>query len=421
MTYLLSALLIIVPWYWMPVLDWARAPKEFIIQVVLIAIVMYSIARGRTRVTSSNLPLALLMMWLFLSIAKIGFLEVGIAPVLHSGMEAAVSETFYNANAVNLLLFGMFYFILQSSEIDKNFVVGAMIVSTYLIAVHGLSQYWHELMPMIPKSPTWRVSGVFGNPNDYSQHLAMCLPLFLLMKHKSKWVFMGLTFVAILMAKLLTERSIGAGLIALPFGLAFYVLATQKHAGKIIIGMCVIVMCLYPVCEKKGFASLGNRLHFIDQLGEAQAKSPLSKVYGWGFGNYKQHMAKIIESPDEPVLTFAHNEMLQFYTEAGYIGLVLILLLLANTVRIVYKNIKDHETVVYTTVLIITFVISIFSFPLHIPSSFLVFWIIYAFLMRRDAECCSNLSQTIERRTPLSEEIKNTLSTLSARLKTRTT
>ena len=344
--------------------------------------------RGKTRLAGLNLPLALFMVWCVITVIKVGFSLMTVAPMLFENgkmSDVVLPEMFYNSNILNIGLFAFLYCVIQKNV--KNWaIIYPVIITATLLSIYGIIQVWYDPITQIDRTNPWRVSGLFGNPNDYIQHLAISIPFFLLIKRNIKWLFIILVLTAMVVSKFVLSGSFsfGSGLIALPFGIAFYLYAVKsKWVKRYLYLLLVLTVGLYFFVTNDKYNagtndSFQSRMAFTEMTLKELDRSPLSKWFGWGFGMYKQHVGKVIGGYKGGVLYEAHNEYLQMFTELGYIGLILFGWILIDLCRKIWLCRNNEIVMVFTTSLFIAAQISVVNFPMHIATTGFLIFVIYS-------------------------------------------
>jgi len=386
MTQLFAFLLFLCPWFVnLSVYDWCRTPKEFFCEIVIAVMVVWCVVRRKVSLSGLNLPLAALFVWLIFGLYYAGFLIVPFAPYVVDSSQATTTdiinwEYFVNTNAVNVVLFAFLYCIIQS-EIKPSTICKAIMVSTFLLSVHGIIQHWEWCHGFGGPGHPWRTSGFFGNPNNYNEHLAVALPFFLLMKHRWKWVCITLCIIAISLARFWTSYSLGAGFVALPIAGLFYLWMIKSRWLRYYIWVSLLlIIVLYPIYKEPTFQSLIMRQEFIEITVNKYNEIAANRSIGWGFGMYKQVVGKV--QYEHGSLGAAHNDFLQAFVEFGKIGMVLLLIIIGDIIRKVWLHRLNKKIIVYATVLLVAAQISMVSFLCHIAPTMLYIFTAYALLQR---------------------------------------
>ncbi|MBU0548574.1 MAG: O-antigen ligase family protein [Candidatus Omnitrophica bacterium] len=218
-----------------------------------------------------------------------------------------------------------------------------------------------------------RVFFPFVTPGILAGYLAMITPLILLYKRRA-WLS-----IPLLCALLLTE-SLGA-FISLFLAALVYVLLKndfKKTRGILLLGLALFIPLVFfmrIVSGKEHLSPLFSVFMRINYWRDTIGIIKMHPLLGVGLGNFNLTCSR-----------YAHNSFLQFWAEAGLLGIAslfwLIYAILANNIKKI-KNIADNkETLIFITCLATFAFHNLWDFSFFLPEVSLIWWAILGLLSK---------------------------------------
>jgi len=351
----------------------------------------------------------------------------GFAMCLPNGMQVGFYRSFL---VCQMFLAYIFFRIVLRILFQKepnfytNFILGFEIFISLTSAIIGLIYLYlgHN------------IKGIFWHPNYLACYLALNIPIILSLflhicqKNKQKFliklilrILLLIIFCILLIALVFcmcrnTLLGALAGIIILLLpALKFLAFRNKKKA--IIIGLCAVFLSLpiaYKLYEAKPLSVIG-RTQIWAVAFKMFTENPVTGVGFGSFGkNYSKYQTNLFSSGFGTIqqrmsadyVSLAYNDFLQFASETGIIGIFIFGLFWFFVLKEVYKAFVTRKTqkrqnnidTEYLTLgmcgAIICFaVISLFYFPTHILSAYLLFCFVLAWLVTANdkQDKCKNL------------------------------
>lgn len=198
-------------------------------------------------------------------------------------------------------------------------------------------------------NPTFRAFGTLGEPNALAATTLFIFP-FAYFKNNTL-TKIGLTLAALLLIVLSGSR---AGLIGLGIEILFIILANAFKRPLIkAVGICLIFIFLsliFPFTEKSGLYE--NRDKIWQTAIQAGLQSP---ILGHGFGNIQDPLHQTALKLDNPIqyitVDSAHNFILDWWIQAGAVGVISILTLLFLSFQSLIRRRKTLEITAFLGIL----------------------------------------------------------------------
>ncbi|MBI3486519.1 O-antigen ligase family protein [Candidatus Daviesbacteria bacterium] len=210
-----------------------------------------------------------------------------------------------------------------------------------------------ELLASLAISPNLnnRAIGTLGEPNALASFLIFLWP-FLLFNAKKSLKIIG----SLLVLGLVILTGSRSGLIGLGIEGIFYLLirlSKLKQNLVVLLSFVLIILSLVlPFLE--GFKVYESRKEIWQTSLTAGAISP---ILGWGFGNTQiaiSQTSKILgNNVQYQFVDSSHNFLLDFWLQAGVVGLVLVILLILQVIQNLIKNKKALEIMALLGVIIV--------------------------------------------------------------------
>ena len=225
----------------------------------------------------------------------------------------------------------------NKGEVNGELISTALIFSTISIAVVGVLQ---KFLPVFYPPSLWndvlngRVTSFYTSPNAVGLYLAPIVPL-VVFKLKECWdkrkKSLFILFLALLGLNLLTiflSFSQG-GWIALMVGAWAAVISLGYKKTAIVLAVLGLLVggLFAPLREAILFKDKGsqNRLRLWEVTGEYLTRNPINFVFGTGIRRFHADIQKpVFEAKEMERIIYPHNIFLNFWTETGLLGLVVI-------------------------------------------------------------------------------------------------
>lgn len=275
--------------------------------------------------------------------------------------------------------------IAQTKVIYRAILAMALLQFVLIILqVLNIDPFFHK----IGHEGTSDVVGLLGSHNQLAAYYAATSVI--LMNFFAPLV--GITVVV----AYLTKCSSAA--IASVVAIIFYALTFGKQYLGWVVALCIIVSCFFVVkSDSSASFALGERVKIwqlsIKQVISGKAAMKVSETVtkivtcnpltGFGLGSF----IMISPSTQEKVMTFgggtnvdkfnhryehAHNDVVEWFFEGGWIGFAILLLVLANILSNFIYTVKTKMLVVIFSSLVAQFVLSIGVYIVHAPVSYLM-------------------------------------------------
>lgn len=303
-------------------LAWGFAAGLPLSKFVALAIWISLILRGKLnifRVTPVSIAMILLWGWLLVSVLAAQNFDVAM------GKFVEISKVFLVALLTVVLVTNRQRFILSMTVIGAS--LGFLGLKFGLFGVMRGGVHF-----------TKGVGGMIGDNNDFALALNMCIPLlvYLAVNLPKQWMRWSAGALIPMTALTVLFTHSRGGFLAL-VAVTLYMLARSKQRvlGAVIVGLAVVIATqlvseeyverLSTIVNYEGDGSAQGRLNAWEASYHMANDYP---IVGVGLDNFTllfKHYA-----PDPEDVHVAHNTYLQILAEAGYIGLILYLLLLAT-------------------------------------------------------------------------------------------
>lgn len=346
-----------MPWVILPIpnlYDMFRIPKSVFFDISCMAIIVYGLWRGIV-FTYRNKYLAALCAWIFFTVFMNWYL-----PILLSTGEGfrfniwTIEHTFHFIFA----LFA-FYFIVSSLISDDYMKLSkAICVSSALISIFGLLQYW-GLSPFGNMGfylTSNKVSAFLDNPNLVGNYLCVSLPFFLYQR-ELKYKLMGVLPLACLLASQSVLSIVISGAVLLLY------LLIEFKGNKRIQFLLLVLLSVILLAFFLNFNYLKQANYDSFRAG-VWAKSfeyfKHNPLFGQGMGIFKTFR---IQYAGE-LWREAHNDWLEMAINIGLVGVFLFILLVINSIRNFKFKVADNPGLPY--------LLSFCSFLLLMTGSFVI-------------------------------------------------
>ncbi|GAB4114415.1 MAG: hypothetical protein Kow00103_08140 [Candidatus Caldatribacteriota bacterium] len=391
--------------------------KELVVEILTLTALMFwglkIVSQERLSFQSSPLNLPIL-----------SFMMIGILSLVWS------SSFFISLKGLLLFLSGplLFFIVINNVKEEKQIYrfLYFLILLGSLFGIYGILQYnGIDFSFWIRNIGRQQVFGLFGNVNYFAEYLIIPLPVaisfFFIFRNKFHKILVFFSIIVMGLSLIFTFTrgsylALGVALIVMFLlflssqGKGF--LKKNKKIFLLIIILIFIISILFivpnPLNQTGTVLSKIKERITLTQLAEdnsfkarlATWKSALIMIkerpwLGLGIGTFKynslRYIAKFLEQGENrsfyPALisTEAHNEYLQFWAEIGIFGLLIFIWIIVSYFKYCLKMIKKIEDEAAQGILIgmigavvAILVDSIFGFPLHLPASVSLFWLIIA-------------------------------------------
>ena len=302
-------------------LAWGFAASLPLSKFVALAIWLSLILRGKInilRVTPVSIAMILLWGWLFVSVLAAQNVDIALSKFTD------ISKVFLVALLSVVLVTSRERFILSIAAIGISLGFLGLKFGMFGILRGGVHF-------------TKGVGGMIGDNNDFALALNMCIPLlvYLAVSLPKRWMRWGVGSLIPMTAMTVVFTHSRGGFLALA-ALTLYILARsrQRVAGAIVISIAVVGGTQFVSDDY--IDRLGTIVNYEDdssaqgRLNAWEASYHMANDYpivGVGLDNFTLLFKEYAPHPDD--VHVAHNTYLQILAEAGYIGLILYLLLLA--------------------------------------------------------------------------------------------
>lgn len=290
----------------------------------------------------------------------------------------------------------------------------ALSVSNIMVCVVGIMNSFgidlFDLSINLGGTREGRIISTFGNKNYFAEYLAVVIPFFgcamLLKEHLYFKILSGASFILSMALILLTNsRSAWVGLFFSAVFCLFVLLRNKLFpAGSLRIMIPVVIILSVIVTAVSGIFGTAEKVASMFSLRQSYTNVQRILVWkatmdmirdkpvtGFSWGNFKIFNAGYMKwlTPEQKRTVFGkeggwfetHNEYLQFWVEAGTFFFGALIYAVFFIVYIVLKNIQFLESsrkIIVTGLLggvVAVLGDAFFSFPFHLPSSYVFFWI----------------------------------------------
>lgn len=412
------ALIFLVPLVFYPYCITVFLPaKELVVEFLTLIALMFwglrivSLKRFSFQSSPLNLPI-------------LSFMMIGIFSLIWS------SSFFISLKGLLLFLSGplLYFVVINNIKEEKQIYrfLNFLILLGGFFGIYGILQYnGIDFSFWIRNIGRQQVFGLFGNVNYFAEYLIIPLPVaiasFFIFRNKlyKTLVFFSIITMGLSLIFTFTRGSyLALGVSISVMFLLFLSLQGKEFLKKnrkifiFIIILMVIISILFIVpnpLNQTGtvLSKIKGRVALTQLITDnslrarlATWKSALIMIkerpwLGLGIGTFKynslRYIAKFLEQGENrsfyPTLasTEAHNEYLQFWAEIGIIGLLIFIWFIISYFKYCLKMIKKIKDEYAQGILIgmigvaVAMVVdSIFGFPLHLPASVSLFWLIIA-------------------------------------------
>ena len=368
MNYILVALIAISQLIIFPGLSF-RWAKEVSAQLLIVASLSWLIWK-------KNKWLSMFIMWcliLFMSTKSLVIKDDA------NGVQFNIN-VFTLLNMLNIILYGIFYYILREIKIDRKLIyktfcfVGIFQAVYVILQCLQIDQFFFHIGEQPGVIKRWGV-GLWANEALVSWCIAICSPFFLAFKELRFKIGYWVCFIALLFTRCST------GIIGFIFGGLFWLYFKNKRLA-IIITITLLLICLGMIASGK-FAYYFNEPHRFKIWAKTLQIWKGAPLTGWGLGSYRQLFQQLApEFSSSGHWAQAHNEYIQILFETGIIGFGLFMALIFTTIL---KFIRNRVGIIPFTSLLIFGLVALTGFPLHTAHGVLV--IMALVLYERQNEC----------------------------------
>lgn len=237
-----------------------------------------------------------------------------------------------------ILLFAILATTFQKQDWRHAFV--ALAVSSVIIAVFGIFQYFTGIGIPSPWDIERRITSIFDFPNALGLFLAPIAAMLLIARKRMAIVALVVILVAIILAK--TE----AALVAIPAAAVITLWLTPvRLRTKILVTLAAAAMLAaafaIPAVQEKLLlqdVSGQTRLAIWRETADMLADRPLT---GAGLSGFPSTIAAYHDPTFYEIFQYPHNVILNIWTELGLIGLVATAAIALTACRIAYKKRRD--------------------------------------------------------------------------------
>ncbi len=335
---------------------------------------------------------------------------------------------FVSLKELPLFLAGpLLYFVITNSINDErqiNRILNVLLIIGTLFGIYGIFQYnGIDFSFWILNIGRQQVFGLFGNVNYFAEYLIVPLPiavsLFFASRNKFKKILLLIAILA-MGASLIVTFARGSYLsfgVSLIFMFFLFLISRGKNFiknnKKIFITILVVIIIttfLFVVptpLNKSGtvISKIKSRISVTQFARDYSIKRRITiwkftgmmikdhPLLGSGIGTYKyntlRYQAEFFAQGENRSLyphgfaDKAHNEYLQLWAELGIIGLGIFIWLIISYFRFglkILRKIKDEYRqgiiIGLMGAIIAVLVDGIFGFPLHLPATIVLFWLV---------------------------------------------
>lgn len=300
------------------------------------------------------------------------------------------------------LLCGLVFMVFTEnfcSEENAPQALSAIVLLSSLFALLGVLQSRGiDLLPeksryFYAAEPFMRVYAVFGNPNLLASVLAATIPagIWLAIRYRSRMPGILCALGAALQIVCLSLTSARGAWIAAAMGiLALAAFSLRDFKRLVALSFVLIAVCVSGVFIFTRQPSFGKEISGKTRGVTWQVTWKMAlehPVRGVGPGQFRylylENQRKFFR--DKIHLKYArlmnlekprnaHNDYLETFAEGGLVGLFLLLLLIARAFLPVLRGWSEYSVPAAAGIVAICFDM-LFSFPLHVPATLLMFWI----------------------------------------------
>ena len=292
-----------------------------------------------------------------------------------------------------------FLFFIQiynlSTDIARQKLIQGIVVFLGVIISFGLIQYL-MLILQGEQDNLYAISSTFSHKNIYSSVLVLSLPFVLLIKKSLRFKIVLISLAVILLIMLQTRSSLLALAIATLI-LVFYKFDFVKKK-KYLFSLVGIALIALSTLLLKQIGTLDYFMSILDfnDTDSIRSSTIVERFYMWkssllmfcdhylfgvGIGNWAIYFPFYGLSlwrlrQGEVIMQRPHNDILENFTEVGFLGGILFSILLLYPL---VGSLRDKRKLIISLGLISYFVISIFSFPQERITPSLLFFVLIAF------------------------------------------
>ena len=218
-----------------------------------------------------------------------------------------------------------------------------------------------------------RVFFPFVTPGILAGYLVMVAPLILLYKKKI-WLALPL-FCALLLTV-----SLGAFISLFLAALVYLLLKNdfKKKKGIYLLGLLLLIPLVFLIRMASGKIHLNPLFSVFMRINYWRDTIEIIKMHpllGIGLGNFNLTYSR-----------YAHNSFLQFWAEAGLLGIIslfwLVYAIFASSINMIKDLAKDKETLVLITCLTAFLFHNLWDFSFFLPEVSLIWWVILGLLSK---------------------------------------
>lgn len=334
-----------------------------------------------------------------------------------------------------ILYFVVINNIYHRRRIDN--ILNAILIIGALLGIYGILQYQGIDFPFWAKNVgRQQVFGLFGNVNYFAEYLivplSIAVPLFFISNNRIKKVLLliGILSMGTTLTVTFTRGSYLGFAIALIFMFRLFLLSRGKSFIKknkkifiIALVLVIILTFLFVIpnsLNKPGtiISKIKGRIT-ITQLTQRHSLTRRIAIWkftalmikdhpllGSGLGTFKynslNYQARFFDQGQNRSLypygiaDKAHNEYLQFWAEIGIVGLAIFIWLMITYFNYGIRYLKREKNeqkqgivIGLMGAVVAVLVDAIFGFPLHLPATIVLFWLVIALtfaMIKREAD-----------------------------------
>jgi len=284
-------------------------------------------------------------------------------------------------NMTNVVLYGIFYYVLHQIKIDKDklyktFAFIAVFQSVYVILQFlQIDQFFNNItFSLMHQTKRWPV-GMWGNEALVSWCIAICSPFLLAFKELRYKLAYVLCFGAVCCTRC------SAGIAAFILGFIFFQFFNNKK--KLAIALLILVLLSGAWAYKSGkFTYYFNPTHRFEVWKKSVEIWHEMPITGWGLGSYRVlFWQRAPEFRTDGHWAQTHNDYLQTLFETGVVGFGILLSLLWITFHSFWRKRKG---LIPITSLFITSMIMFWGFPFRTALGILPIVALVLFERERD-------------------------------------
>lgn len=247
----------------------------------------------------------------------------------------------------NWINYAIIFFIIVYSEINIKKILKFIFILGSILIISAL--YQKLFLKYIPYS-------FMINPSVFANYIIMLIPLYFYFYKENSESYLYLFILCLLIICLILTNSI-ASVMSLLVG--FFLIKYKKTKGII---LCLIAVSIFLVIKSIYDLEIFNRIRWWLITMNIIKDYPL---FGTGLGSF-EYVYNFYKDPGL-ASKFAHNFYLQFFSEAGFFGILFFLIIIIYVLR---KTQNDFIKICIVSNLVVNF----FDYSFFIPANSILFW-----------------------------------------------